>query len=363
MKKIIIISTLILSTLGTYADESLTEFINDGIESTKNTSTKVVHYKDQDGRLIDLSEQRKLEVMRPLTDKKRVYVPNTTRRSRINESFALLSDDKRVVTITMSVNDVIKTQMCYNSPLRIAFDPLFEDKMGAPILDDSKVAKAQVLEDKRSVLVSMNEAAIIKADEVWRTGIRIVRASDSRAYYIQIDMIACPEGDIDFPREIIIKDKGLKEYKDSTMLPEDFISTLTYGLPRVNNENPANVYGGLPTENANWVLLGVSIKIRNPLRAKAKFEFIVLDNQQLEIINSDVKFIPTSSMFASDTTGIPTLRYNIMVNVNKKYAIEKDIINLLIIDHDEKTHQHLKIRLKNLYFEKGSLEGYELNLK
>jgi hypothetical protein len=109
--------------------------------------------------------------------------------------------------------------------------------------------------------------------------------------------------------------------------------------------------------------LGVSIKIRNPLRGNAKFEFIVLDRLQLKVINSDVKFIPTSSVFATDSSGIPTLRFNVMVNVDKKYAIEKNFINLLIVDHDEKTYQHLKIHTKNLYFEKSSLEGYELNLK
>lgn len=367
MKNFTILGLLLLLSFNLSADESLTSFINEGIdsnsgESAPRTPTKRVHYKDSEGRFIDISAQKKLDIMRPLNDKKRLYVPSTEKRARYNESFAVLGDDKRIVEVSMSTNDVLKTQMCYNSPLRISFAAEFEDKMAAAIADDSKLTKADILDDKRSVLVSMI-SPIKSADEVWRTGVRIVRLNDGRAYNIQIEMIACPEGEIDFPREIIIKNKASKDYSEDTMLPEDLISTLTYGLPRVNTESPANIYSGIPTENAEWILLGVSIKIRNPLRETGKFEFIVLDRLQLKVLNSDVKFIPTSSIFATDSSGIPTLRFNLMVKVDKKYAIEKNFINLLIVDHDQKSYQHLKVHTKNLYFEKSSIEGYELNLK
>lgn len=365
MKKFLILGLLFTVSLNSSA-ESLSAFINEGMdthsdESSERVPAKRVHYKDSEGKFIDIIAQKKLEVMKPLNDKKRLYVPSSERRSRYNESFAVLGDDKRIVEVSMSTNDVLKTQMCYNSPLRISFHSSFQDKMAAAIADDSKVTILKVLDDKRSVLVSMNN--VLKPDEIWRTGVRIVRLQDGRSYNVKIEMISCPEGDMDFPREIIIKDKGTKDYSEDTMLPEDLISTLTYGLPRINNENPANVYSGIPTENADWILLGVSIKIRNPLRTNGKFEFIVLDRLQLKVIPSDVKFIPTSSIFATDSSGIPTLRFNLMVKVDKKYAIEKNFINLLIVDHDEKTYQHLKVHTKNLYFEKNSIEGYELNIK
>lgn len=319
-------------------------------------------YTDSEGRIIDEISKNKIQAARSVIhDKKRTYVPTYEKKRSYNENFKILRDDKRIMTLQMNVDDVVKTTVCFNSPLRVVLGASTGDKISQAIVDDRIFSDPEVSKDERSVYVVMKQP-IKKQDEVWKTGLRVIRQSDSRAYFFAIEMIACPPEEMDLPTEIVVNRKEtVTKMNDQLLAPEDFITELSFGFPRKNKENILDVYDGIVLAGSEWQVLSISVKIGNPNKTRLGADIVFLDSLQIRELESSFKYIPISSKKVTDDTNVSTLRFTASVKVNKRYVMERNYIYMMFIDHEGKYYQYAKIPLKDL-FEKKNYEGYELNI-
>lgn len=359
MKKLL--AVLILVTSGTYS-ATLKPVEGDFIYTT--SEGRII--EELTGKKPESQENKnKFEQYKDLfLNKKKTYVPNLERKEKFNEMFSLKRDDKQVLNVKMSPNDVVDLSMCFQTALRISIGKTINEEIMDVVVDDTAFLSTAMIKDNKSVIVKMKMP--IKEDGVWRTGLRVLTAKTSASYNFNIALERCPEGELNYPKEIIVeKLNTFSGFSDRVLVAEDLITEASKGYPRQNSENIIDVYDGIISPNAEYAVLGVAVKVGDPKKYKAKLEFVVLDALQTRILESKAEYLPISSQKITNDTSHPTLRFNLTVKSNgfpsmKRYISERNYIYMMVIDHGSKYYQYVKIPLKQL-MERKKIEGWEIN--
>ena len=318
--------------------------------------------KEVDSTSSEISEEELLikKIMEKQKNLKRTFVPMAQKKGKLNDSSEVLRDDKQILTYNVSVNDIVTTEVCYSSPVRILLGPSIGYTLFSATADDPISFGALVMEDKRSALVALKQP--LTGSKVIRTRLRLVRDTDFKSYIVDITGVNCADrSKFDFPAEIVLENKAtIKSNNDNIMSAEDLIVETTLGYARKNKTNLIEVYSGVMTASSDWSSLGVSIKLGDSKRKNMNIEFIVFDALQNSIIASSAKFLEKSSEKATKLNNHPTLRINLKINVSKKYVIERNYVYIAMLDHDKYYYQYARVDLKNLY-KRLKQQGYDLN--
>lgn len=324
-----------------------------------------IQYEDDEGRIIDALNAKKAErLTEKYLNKKKVYVPNFEKKKDFNPTVKVLRDDKTSLSLALSPDDRVAVDMCFNYPLRIVLDKNNNDKIKSVLLGDDKfltvIRSDDKTEDLRSVFLKMLQP--VADDEKYPTNVYIERDSDNRTYRFDLNLIKCPDfGEINFVQEIVVSKKTNFTGQPNVIPSEDLIIELTKGYPRKSKENVIDIHDGTPTTNSNFINLGMSMLILDDSKKNAKIQVIALNSLQNAVINTDLRLLEQSTKVMSKKANKPLLRFSLNVNVGKRYAMEWNNIYLLVIDHENKYYQTVKVPLKELY-KKKELESYELNI-
>lgn len=312
----------------------------------------------------DVSDDEKAKkVLEVLRDTKRTFVPSFQKKGLYNQNLTVYRDADQVVTVNMSTNDVVDTNICSQSPIRILLGNSITDTISQAIADDPNSIDAKVLKDERSIFVMMKKE-MTKENMVYRTRVRIIRKSDNRAYIFNLDAQSCPsQGRFGFPSEVIVEEKQSSSSSENNKIktPEDLILSVTNGFPRKNHENQIEVYGGAMSPGSDYIMVAFNIKVGNTTRSTFYPQFYVLDSLQSRVIEmQDPVFLQPESQAVTDRAGHPIMRFNLFLKINKKYIVERDSIYLVMIEQGEKYYQKIRIPTSALR-EKLINYGHDLN--
>jgi hypothetical protein len=303
------------------------------------------------------------KVLEILKDTKRTYTPSFQKKGSSNNNLTVYRDNDQIVTVSMSTSDVIDTNICFQSPVRILLGNTITDSIFQAVADDPVSIDAKVLKDERSVFVMMKKE-MRKENKIYRTRIRIIRKSDNRSYLININAQACPSsGRFGFPSEIIIEEKLAGSSSDNNKIktPEDLILDITNGFPRKNHENQIELYGGIMSAGADYCMIAINVKVGNTTREKFYPQFYVLDSLQGRVVEmQEPIFLDKESKAVTDRVKHPILRFNLFLKINKRYIVERDSIHLVMIENGEKYYQKVRIPMSALR-ERLINHGYDLN--
>lgn len=286
---------------------------------------------------------------------------------RFNSKLKVYNDNNRIVRLKMSVNDVLTTKFCYKSPVMIEFGNSVRTKIERVQISNRKIVDAQMLKGNRDLLISMVTSIedLAKEDEAilnsaWETTVWVERASDKEDYVFKFIAERCPSnGIMPYPSKIIVEERtGTSSPDDNLLISSDYITELTKNTERRNGRNYFKVNGFDSRPNSIWHSMSVSIGYKNLPKSIKKVDgrhmikkpkFIVLDsNKQFEIKNSS-NFLKYSSKKETDVTGVPTSRYNMMLQLTKKYMFEKKFVYMIVLYEDEDYHQFIKVPIYDLY--------------
>lgn len=307
-------------------------------------------------KVISSEDEKLLEQLRQSKEIK----PNKKgdKKDNFNKKARVVRDDSRILTESMSVNDRMDVMVCYNNPVIIKMGDTIDDKVNAVYIGNNKFFSAKKLEQNpRAVLVSANEP-ITQKNGQFQTILWIEREGNKRSYVFNIIAEKCPsKGILPYPVEIIVEDKqGIVSKNQRILLPSDLITELTKGLPRKNSSNEVRLNGMLASANSSYVALGMSLLFPHgkiPKKIK-KPKFIFLDSLKVRTLESKSEFLKFSSIGETNKLkdsgeNVHALRFNVMLNVSKKYIYERKFAYVLILFEDLNYYQMVKIPLKDLH--------------
>ena len=162
--------------------------------------------KEVDSTSSEISEEELLikKIMGKQKNLKRTFVPMAQKKGKLNDSSEVLRDDKQILTYNVSVNDIVTTEGCYSSPVRILLGPSIGYTLFSATADDPISFGALVMEDKRSALVALKQP--LTGSKVIRTRLRLVRDTDFKSYIVDITGVNCADrSKFDFPAEIVLE--------------------------------------------------------------------------------------------------------------------------------------------------------------
>ncbi len=294
---------------------------------------------------------------------------------RINSKLKVYTDSNRIIRVKMSVNDETIVKFCYKSSVMIEFGDSMSKLENVEISND-KIVQAKMLKGNKSIMIGLTESIEKLTGETgsglggnWETTMWVERSSDKQDYVFKLLPEKCPtSGLMPYPSKIIIEDReGNNTQEDRILLPTDYIVELTKGTPRLNNKNYIKVNGFTTKPNSLWHSLSISVGHKDPptnIKQKGndlfikKPKFIFLDSNKQFLIKSRSEFLSTQSLLETNKELRPTSRFNIMIELSKKYIFEKKYIYMILQHEDENYHQFVKIPIKKL-FEKhaNKIEG------
>lgn len=275
--------------------------------------------------------------------KKPLYIPAPTESGEERyPGFAMERDSSKVVSKKMAPGDSATVKMCFGAGLQVVFDDDITTDIQRAILDDNLFFSAVEMENKRGVYVHMTKP--IQDGYHWESALRLVRKSDDKAYLINLVGVSCPKkGSIPFPKILYIRDHfGRLNENSKVMSPEDTIIYYTDGLPRVNRDR-IRVPDMVASSSSNWVVFSVEVQYPEASQKTTVPQFRVLDNLQVNLLDSKIEYLPLHSKKATEKRGVPTLRFRLMVNINKDYIVAKRFIHLIFLDKEAGHHQYVRI--------------------
>lgn len=288
---------------------------------------------------------------------------------RYNSQLRVYRDTNRIISLKMSPNDEVNIKFCYKAPVMIEFGETIRSKIERIEMSNRKVIDSKMLKGNRSVLVSMIES-IEKLTETegkessiggsWETRMWVERSSDKQDYVFNLIGEKCPlNGKMKYPSKVIIEDREGNNSKDNKLLiPTDYITELTKNTLRDNTRNGFKANGMATLPNSIWHSISVSLSFKElPINIRKKDEnyyvkmpkFIVLDSNKEFEIQHKLEHLNYSSKRETQERKIPVSRYNLKLQITKKYIYEKKYIYVIVLFEDEEYHQFVKIPVKDLY--------------
>lgn len=284
----------------------------------------------------------------PQKKKAPIYKPAPVVDAASNNGYVVDNDSTKIKTVSISHKDALTIKMCVSAGVMINLHNTFRDEFVRVLKDDDEFIDAEQMPGNRSVYVKLKQS--VPNGKHWESAIRLVTKKYSHAYLVNIIGVACPQmGENPFPKVYYLKEKyGLLNANSDIMTPEDTIIEASEGYPRIN-KNIIRVYDMVASANSDWVLLGIEVQFRDPNADKTNLLFKMLDNHQINFINIKQSILEKQSIKATNSNGVPTLRFNVMVNINKDYILNSRYMHLMTIDKENNHYQYKRIDLWRYY--------------
>jgi hypothetical protein len=275
---------------------------------------------------------------------KALYTPSKA-QDKSNDGYILERDTSRVLIKAMSVYDSLTVKICSLKGVQIVLDEDISTTLQTILIDDKVFFDAISFDNNRGTFVKLKTP--IKEGEFFESSIRMVRKSDDKSYLINLIALPCSMGSQMFPQMIYIKDKlPALNQNAKIMTPENTIIGLSQGLPRIN-KNVIRVRDMVASSGSDWVTFGVEIQFPNRksniMDADMSKYFIFMDNLQISRIPAKIEYLPIQSNYVTKARGVPTMRFEIKVHIDKNYIVNNQYLYMMFLDKDEKHYQYEKI--------------------
>lgn len=289
-----------------------------------------------------------------------VYTPSQA-RNKTNDGYVIERDSTKVVTKKVSVYDSINLRICFNAGAQIVLDEDISSTLQTIILDDKIFFDAISFDNNRGTYVRLKQP--VPEGMYWESSVRMVRKDDDKTYLVNLIALPCPAGAYPFPKVVYLKNKFAMISKNTkVMTPENTIIGLSNGFPRVQN-SIIRVRDMVASSGSEWVTFNVEMQF--PKRKSTSFDkdiesyFKFLDHLQVSQLGFKVEYLPTQSEFVTKARNVPTMRFEIKVNIDKNYIVNNQFIYLMFVDKEEKYYQYVKIDTLP-YFLSLKNRGFEL---
>lgn len=273
----------------------------------------------------------------------KIYKPAPVVDQANQNGYLVERDSPKIVTKAMSHMDTLNIKMCASAAVTIAFDDSFTGaELQTVVLDDIEYFEAKPFQNNKAVLVKLKSP--IQKGSHWESALRLVTKQNDKTFLVNLLGVACPDvGANPFPKVYYIKEKyGLLTKDSKVFTPEDTIIEASEGLPR-KNKNVIRVYDMVASSNSSWMIFGVEVQYHNPEFKKTRLLMKVLDNMQTNMLPSSLDKLELPSKKASEFYGVPTLRFNLAVNIDKPYVLNNRYIYLMILDKETGHYQYKQI--------------------
>lgn len=272
--------------------------------------------------------------------------------------FYVERDSSTIITKRIGPKDAITIKMCMAYGVSIILDESIDTELQRVILDDKIFFDAQEFENKRGVYVRLLKP--IPQGNRWDSAIRLVRKSDDKTYVVNLQAVACPEGQIDYPKVVYLKEKFdvLTSKSQEILTPEDMIIQVSDGLPR-KNIHQATIYDMVASPGSDWVVFGIEIVPDQSLKSPEKIEFQALDNLQINKLAVKSEYLKLQSEKASELRSEKAYRFKVMVMIDKAYVFKNRYLHLVYLNKETKHYQYIQVDTLN-YFQSLKERGFDL---
>lgn len=289
----------------------------------------------------------------------KIYKPAPVVDQANQNGYLIERDSPKIVVKQMSHMDTLNIKMCASAAVTIAFDDSYTGaELQTVVLDDLEYFEAKPFQNNKAVLVKLKNP--LQKGSHWESALRLVTKQNDKTFLVNLLGVACPEtGGNPFPKVYYIKEKhGLLSKDSKVYTPEDTIIEASEGLPR-KNKNVVRVYDMVASSNSAWMIFGVEVQYHNPDSKKTRLLMKVLDNMQTNILPSQLEQLMLPSKKASEFYGVPTLRFNLSVNIDKNYVLNNRYIYLMLLDKETMHYQYKQIDLLK-YFISLKKRGFNI---
>lgn len=282
------------------------------------------------------------------------YVPAPVEVSGYYEGVKIDRDSSKVMTVRLSIKDSMTLRLCFSAGLSILLDDDVDTDLQRVLIDDRIFFDAQEFENKRGVYVRLKQP--IPENSTWESALHLVRKKDDKEYLINLIAVSqgspgCPKtGTVKFPKVIYIKDKSSALTANAKVLtPEDAIIEYSEGLPRLNRNN-IFVYDILASAGSEYTVFGVEVTYPEVRKLEAgKPKFIVLDHLQVNKLNATATHLQLQSKTASEKKGQVVERYNISIEINKSYVVNRRYLHIMYVDPSYNHYQYIRLDTLKLF--------------
>lgn len=289
----------------------------------------------------------------------KIYRPAPVVDQAEQNGYLIERDSTKIVNVKMSQSDTLNVKVCYSAGVSIALDDsLNGESFQRVIIDDSDYFEAKEFDNKRGTHFRLKEP--IQPGFYWESALRLTLESNDRVFLINLLGVPCPDGPNPFPKVYYIGSytEKLGGINTSVMTPEDTIIQASEGLPR-KSQNVIRVYDMVTSAGSNYAVFGVEIQYHKTVPEKEQLLMKVLDNYQTTVKKSNMVPLKLQSEKASENYGVPTLRFNLIVNIDKDYIINRRYIYLMVLSKATNHYQYQQIDLLP-YFMSLKKRGFKL---
>ena len=312
--------------------------------------------KDQTKTLTSNSSEQQALATDPAKKRKPIYVPAPVEGPNPNAGFLLERDSTKILRKTMSPNDVLNVKICYTAGVTIALDNDVQDEFQRVIIDENQYFAAETFENKKGVFVALKKQ--IPVGTYWESAIRLVRKRDDKTYLVNLIGLPCPDGLVQFPKVIYLREHiGMIQSNNKVLTPEDMIIQQSKGMPRIQ-KNKIRVYDMVSSSSSTWSVFGIEVQYPEGSKMTVP-KMVVLDNFQVNKVNSKLEYLPLPSKKATEIRGVPTLRFKLSVNIGKSYVLKNRYLHLMYLDEEVGHYQYIRVDTLP-YFLSLVKRGFEL---
>ena len=269
--------------------------------------------------------------------------------------FVIGRDSAKIKEIRLTTDDELNAFICERNGVTFTLAEDFNETIQEPFLDDLRFIEARILENKRSVYIRLKEPIPVQVDPktnkvvetVYSTSLRLPLKSNDKNLLINIYAKRCPPGVVNpYPRIYRISEKKQRiTPKSEIMSPTDKIITLGEGfVPK--NKNVIRIYDAVMASGSDYISLSIEIQYPKTNKDTSTPVFKVLNNLQLNLLKSYRKLMPEPSRVYTEINGVPTLRFNLFVKVNKNYILNNRYIYIMTLFGETSHYQYQPLDLK-----------------
>jgi len=280
--------------------------------------------------------------------------------NRIRDNKMLVSrDDNSIEVVSLSVNDSLSVKICMGG-ISLKFHDTVNTEIQDVILDDVTFFSSQVFQNKKGVYIKLNKP--IPKGTVWEASARIVRSDNDKEYLINLIANPCPQTArerAEYKRVIYIKERDniITQYS-KILTPEDTILENSLGFPRKKSDR-VRIYDIVANAGSDHIIFGLEIRPEQEIKKPDNVALIVLNDKQVNKIKTTVRYLETPSEVVTRRNGLQTLRYQMVVNVDKKYVTTNRFIYLMYLNLETKHYQYFKVDIK-YHFDRLKKNGWNL---
>jgi hypothetical protein len=286
-----------------------------------------------------------------------IYDPVPSDPGVKQNGFVVDRDSTTIITKRVGTKDAVTIKMCIAYGVSIILDDSIDTELQRVILDDKVFFDALEFENHRGVYARLVKP--IPEGSRWESAIRLVRKSDDRTYLVNLVGVSCPEGVVEYPKVVYLKEKYdvLAAKQNDINTPEDMIIEVSQGLPR-KNLHDVQVYDMVASPGADSVLFGIEIQ-NAQISKPEKIEFAALDNLQINKISTKTTYMKLQSDKSTELRGSQSYRFKVMMGVDKSYILKNRYVHLVYINKETKHYQYIQIDVMK-YFKSLKDRGFDL---